>query len=33
MPPAHGPDRALLNVEHLLGAVIQAIEAYLQRPV
>jgi hypothetical protein len=30
--PQHGPDRELLNVEHLLGSVIKAIEAYLRRP-
>jgi hypothetical protein len=32
VPPTHGPDHALLNVEHLLGGVIKAIEAYLRRP-
>jgi hypothetical protein len=30
--PGHGPDHVLLNVERLLGDVIVAIEAYLQRP-
>jgi hypothetical protein len=30
--PKHGPDLDLQNVEHLLGGVIGAIEAYLRRP-
>jgi hypothetical protein len=30
--PKHGPDHALLNIEHLLGNVVGAIEAYLRRP-
>lgn len=30
--PKHGPDHALLNVEHALGNVVGAIETYLQRP-
>ena len=30
--PKHGPDHALLNVEHLLGNVVGAIEADLRRP-
>jgi hypothetical protein len=30
--PKHGPDRELLNVEHLLGGVIKAIDDFLRRP-
>jgi hypothetical protein len=30
--PKHGPEHALLNVEHALGNVAGVIEAYLRRP-